>query len=96
MMTRKRFIKLMMAQGYTRNQCERMANGVVKTGYSYRETYNLAMGFHSLWPKVYPGLEKLAEKLREFFHWLFESVRKTTEAFVNVVNNAFSDLEKGD
>lgn len=53
MMTRKRFIKLMMAQGYTRNQCEGMANGVVKTGYSYRETYNLAMGFRSLWPKVY-------------------------------------------
>lgn len=95
-MTRKRFIKLMMAQGYTRNQCERMANGVVRTGYSYRETYNLAMGFSSLWSKIYPGLEKIAEKLREFFHWLFIFVAKITEAFVNVVNNAFSDLNGRD
>lgn len=95
-MTRKRFIKLMMTQGYTRNQSERMANGVVKTGYSYRETYNLAMGFRSLWPKVYPGLEKLAEKLGEFFHWLYVSVEKAAKAFVEVVNNAFADLERRD
>lgn len=92
-MTRKRFIKLMMAHGYTRNQCERMANSITKTGYSYRETYNLAMGFHSMWPRIYPSIERAARAIAEFFHCLSAWVVRAAETFAKAISTAFSDLE---
>lgn len=92
-MTRKRFIKLMMSQGYTRNQCERMANNVTKTGYSYRETYNLVMGFRSVLHRVYPGLEKIAEAIKEPFYRLSVWVVRAVETFAKAISTAFSDLE---
>lgn len=92
-MTRKRFIKLMMAQGYTRNQCERMANGSIKAGYSYRDTYTLANGVRRIWPKLYRCFEKTVSVFIQFVYQVSVFVAKLTEACVDLIHRAFSGIE---
>lgn len=40
-MTKKRFIKLMMANGYSRNEANKIAASVAGTGRSYLGTWNI-------------------------------------------------------
>ena len=40
-MTRKRFIKLLMAQGYSRNEADCLAWQAITSAYSYEEAYTL-------------------------------------------------------
>lgn len=39
-MTRKRFIKLLMSQGKSRNEAVQLAQRVTETGYSYQRVYD--------------------------------------------------------
>lgn len=39
-MTRKRFIKLLMSQGKSRNEAVKLAQRVTETGYSYQRVYD--------------------------------------------------------
>lgn len=38
-MTRKRFVKLLMAEGYSRNSANNVADATIMCGYSYAEGY---------------------------------------------------------
>ncbi len=38
-MTRKRFVKLLMAEGYSRNGANKVAGATIRGGYSYAEGY---------------------------------------------------------
>ena len=66
-MTRKRFVKLLMAEGYSRNSANDIAGDVVKDGYSYAEGYDHVT-------RLLPLVQAFCEKLPT-------AVRAATEAF---------------
>lgn len=40
-MTRKRYVKLLMADGFSRNEANRAAQGVIEVGHDYRSEYEM-------------------------------------------------------
>lgn len=92
-MTKKRFIKLMMAQGYERNKAVQMAKAVSSIGYSYQEAHSLLLG-----PL---GIQKLVEvaqqELNRFADFMNECVVPALcewcARVVEVFNDAFSEFQ---
>lgn len=72
-MTRKRFVKLMMAEGYSRNSANALARQVVKEGISYHKGYRAVTAW-----------SRLTKKLKEALVPFTEAVRKIGQAFAEV------------
>lgn len=60
-MTRKRFVKLLMAKGYDRNLANCMAMVVQKNGYSYEKAYCVETCIPDLVDNLAPAIVNLAE-----------------------------------
>lgn len=60
-MTRKRFVKLLMAKGFDRNCAKDMAMVAQKKGYSYEKAYRMATGIPDLVDNLTPAIVNLAE-----------------------------------
>lgn len=60
-MTRKRFIKLMMAEGYSRNEAREWAEGAAFSGVSYAELYRSST---FRWSREFERIYEAAEKIR--------------------------------
>ena len=60
-MTRKRFVKLLMAKGYDRNWAKDMAMVAQKNGYSYEKAYRMAAGIPDLVDNLTPAIVNLVE-----------------------------------
>lgn len=60
-MTRKRFVKLLMAKGYDRNWANDMAMVVQEKGYSYEKAYRMATGIPDFVGNLAPAIVNLAE-----------------------------------
>lgn len=92
-MTKKRFIKLMMAQGYERNKAVQVAKAVSSIGYSYQEAHSLLLG-----PL---GIKKLVEaaqhELNKFADFMSKCVVPALcewcSRVVEVFNGAFSEFQ---
>ena len=74
-MTRKRFIKLLMAQGHSRNEANEFAVNMRELGLTYDAAYRI----YFCVPKV---IDIIAEKIREFT----ETVEKMTKAFCDAAD----------
>jgi len=61
-MTRKRFVKLLMALGYDRNEANEVAWRVQREGYSYETAYKLVNCTHLFIPKLADSLRREIEK----------------------------------
>lgn len=95
-MTRKRFVKLLMARGYDRNGANNMATLAQAKGYSYEKAYRLATAIPDLVDRIGPAIVNLAETVKkmttalaagfsafgEAFHAAMEADRKQVEAEV--------------
>ena len=60
-MTRKRFVKLLMAKGYDRNWANDMAMVAQKKGYSYEKAYRMATGIQDLVDNTAQAIVNLSE-----------------------------------
>ena len=79
-MTRKKFVKLLMAKGHSRNEVNRLASAVVKSGTSYQEVYSVAPAV--LWLREVTV--SFCKGLRKFRLGLAETVRKVQSISVQV------------
>lgn len=59
-MTRKRFVKLLMAEGYSRNGANEIADEVLEDGFSYAEGYEYVMRMLTL---VQETLQALSDEV---------------------------------
>ena len=64
-MTRKRYIKLLMSRGYDRNEAQRKAAQVRKSGLSYREAYMKDCRWFTLTGSINNLGEHLQEQTRK-------------------------------
>ncbi len=76
-MTRKRFVKLMMAEGHSRNSANVLARQVGKKGISYQRGYLALVAW-----------SKIEKKLKEALVPVTEAARKMSQAFAKVLRVA--------
>lgn len=78
-MTRKRFIKLLMSQGKSRNEAVKLAQRVTETGYNYQGVYD---GLFNLpvWDSLTDFLHRLADALMELDKVAVVAVQTLTQA----------------
>ena len=89
-MTRKRFVKLLMARGYSRNEAAELARSGYK-GQPYTELYYMTTITRAA-PEFMEALHKAAAEAAEIIHrWCTEEVpriaRAVAEAAAQVIEN---------
>lgn len=95
-MTRKRYIKLKMAEGLSRNEAIQNAREIVEDGLSYQEDYDYDSDLPNLTPEQ---IQRIAELLItgfgracEVLSAAFENLSKT---LAHMASEVLSDYEKG-
>ena len=99
-MTRKRYVKLLMSQGYSRNVANACARKVAKKGITYQQDYNehLEMARDLLGPSTFAGA---SADMQRAFRELNEAAGRALERMAVVVDaltvgmRAFSDAFYG-
>lgn len=76
-MTRKRFVKLMMSRGYSRNEAKEVALSVMQSGKSYAEVY---LNISSLY-ELPESMTVLSERINMAVNVICEGMRKLANAF---------------
>ena len=88
-MTRKRFIKLLMSKGYSRNGANEIADGVLKDGYSYAEAYDqitrLLPLVQAITPEITDAIKKATEVIAKVATATVEAARAFIDAFTAAV-----------
>lgn len=99
-MTRKRYIKLLMARGTSRNEAQAFAREVVAEGISYQQDYDEIIGFATLFDKseiaykdaiaaiqriVDEGLPAFIEAVKKMSEAAAAGLKAFTEAFRKVM-----------
>ena len=83
-MTRKRYIKLLMAQGVSRNEAQAYAREVVAEGISYQQDYDEIIAFAAPFDKAGIAYRNAVEAIKrimdEVFPAFIEAVKKMSEA----------------
>lgn len=87
-MTRKRFIKLLMSQGKSRNEAVKLAQRVTETGYSYQRVYD---GLFN--PPVWDSLTDFLHRLADAFMELGQAAVVVVQTLTQVMLEAMS-IEK--
>ena len=80
-MTRKRFVKLLMAKGYDRNWANDMAMVAQKKGYSYEKAYRMATGIPDLADNLAPAIVNLSETVWKWSTALVAGFAAFAEAY---------------
>lgn len=73
-MKRKRFVKLLMSRGYSRNEANHRAQAVVRTGATYEQLYFAV--------RVECGDSEALEALQEMFDRIAAAVKNISEAAI--------------
>lgn len=89
-MTRKRFVKLLMAEGYSRNSANTLADDVIADGYSYAEGYAHITRLLPLIEKMVDPLADAVEKATEAICRFGNAVSAAASAAVQAFNAAMS------
>lgn len=87
-MTRKRFIKLLMSQGKSRNEAVKLAQSVTETGYSYQRVYD-GLFNPPVWDSLTGFLQRVADALLE----LGQAAGVAVQTLAQAVSEAMS-IEK--
>lgn len=72
-MTRKRFVKLLMAEGFSRNGANKIAEDVRKDGLTYAEGYDMVI-------RLLPLIDSLTKSLPEAIRSATEAISKFATA----------------
>lgn len=84
-MTRKRFVKLLMSQGKSRNEAVKLAQRVTETGYSYQRVYDVLF-VTPVWDSLTDFLQRMADAFMEWNQAAVVAVQTLTQA----MSEAFS------
>ena len=89
-MTRKRFIKLLMSQGKSRNEAVKLAQRVTDTGYSYQRVYD---GLFN--PPVWDSLTDFLQRMADAFMELGKAAVVAVQTLTQAMSEAFPiDVEE--
>lgn len=80
-MTRKRFIKLMMAKGYSRNSANRIAVTAQEKGATYAEMHEAAITFNRIVDAIMPAITKVAKTVGTMVKAAAEAVAAFAKTF---------------
>lgn len=90
-MTRKRFIKLCMSKGYSRNRAEKLAADVIADGMSYDQGYACVLRMANIdWVKLGAAMNRTIEAVAEATRKLAIAVGQAIEAIGHSIQEAFS------
>lgn len=92
-MTRKRFIKLLMSKGYSRNNAINIANHVPTSGITYERMYMASIGFKNMCDGIIAAIptviESVASKISEMVDYIVHEMPQA-------LSDALSALEEGE
>lgn len=80
-MTRKRFVKLAMANGYSRNSANRIAEQVNSAGKSYADAYKALAAVKKLAVTLSPALSEAMAKATEAMGRFAKAIGEAIPAF---------------
>ena len=89
-MTRKRFVKLLMAEGYSRNDANDIADEVLEDGYSYAEGYDHIARMLPLVQAMLPAVSDVVHQAVETIGRLAGAVCEAASAAVKAFSAAMS------
>lgn len=87
-MTRKRFVKLLMAKGYSRNSANAAAICAQNKGYSYETAYRLATAIPNLVDRLAPAIKNIADTAWKMSKALAAGFAAFGEAYRAALNGA--------
>lgn len=90
-MTRKRFVKLAMANGYSRNSANRIAGAVVADGKTYAEVYKALLAFKKLTATITPALSEAVERFTKAASKIATSLGKAAAAFTKAFQDSMAE-----
>lgn len=88
-MTRKRYVKLLMGHGYSRNEANRCAQEIADDGGNYQEEYDDQV---EAW-RILEGLN--VDKMREAMQRLTQAVVETFPKFVEALTRTVEAINAG-
>ena len=91
-MTRKRFVKLLMAEGYSRNSANTLADDVIADGYSYAEGYSHVIRILPLVEALAGPLADAAQKAADALGRVARAVGEAASAAVQAFSAAMSRI----
>ncbi len=89
-MTRKRFVKLLMAEGYSRNDANDIADEVLEDGFSYAEAYDHITRMLPLVQAILPAVSDVVHQAAETIGRLAGAVCEAASAAVKAFTAAMS------
>lgn len=90
-MTRKRFIKLCMSKGYSRNRAEKLAADVIADGMSYDQGYACVLRMANIdWVKLGEAVSKTIDAVAEATRKLATAAGQVIEVIGRSIQEAFS------
>jgi len=89
-MTRKRFVKLLMAKGYCRNSANEIADEVLEDGFSYAEGYGYVIRILPLAQTVVASFTDAATKAAEALGRVARAVCDAATAAIQAFNAAMN------
>ena len=90
-MTRKRFVKLAMATGYSRNSANRIADAVVADGKTYAEVYKALLAVKKLTVAFIPALSEAVERFTKAASKMAISIGKASAAFAKAFQDSMAE-----
>lgn len=90
-MTRKRFVKLCMANGYGRNAANRIADAVVADGKTYAEVYKALSAVKKLTATIIPAISEAVERFTKAASKMATSLGKAADAFTKAFQAAMAE-----
>lgn len=89
-MTRKRFVKLLMSEGWNRNSANAIAGIVREKGFSYQIASN-AVPTVLAFEKIVDTIRDITEKWCNVISPICETLSKAINAFCETINEAMQD-----
>ena len=93
-MTRKRFVKLCMANGYSRNSANRIAEGVRAKGRTYAEGAAAVRALKKLEVSLSPALAETIERATKAINKMAKAVSAGVAAFSKAYRSAMDAMEE--
>lgn len=80
-MKRKKFVKMLMADGYTRNTANAMAEIVVNKGQSYQKAYDALTYFGKIKKSLINGIVPIAKEIEKIVKAVSAGVQAFSDKF---------------
>lgn len=92
-MTRKRFIKLLMSQGYDRNKANEIAEYVQKNNITYKNGYKATSEIKRIVDDMIPKFAEIMQPIIETVTMVMRACAEGVAAFATAYSNAMSESE---